>query len=136
MPMPPSFISLAALATMAALAAGCSNTQGPDEAAQEPPGGSEPMAPAASEPQPSSPFDDFDADAARAEAQALIGLPEAELEQSGSLRIVRRGDERLSATMDLRPGRKNVELDEDDDGRLVVTRVVVETPNGDDLVVE
>src|SRR5690606_13181913 len=110
--------------------------QGPDEAAQEPPGSSEPTAPAASEPQPSSPFDDLDADAVRAEAQALIGLPEAELEQSGSLRIVRRGDERLPATMDLRPGRKNVELDEDDDGRLVVTRVVVETPNGDNLVVE
>jgi hypothetical protein len=40
--------------------------------------------------------------------------------------------------MDLRPGRQNLELDDDSTGTYVVTRIVVETPEGgdDDLVIE
>jgi hypothetical protein len=79
----------------------------------------------------------FDREASRAEAEALLGLQEDEVEESPERRIVRRGDERFVVTMDLRPGRKNVELDDDGTGTYVVTRVVVEVPDGeDDLVVE
>ena len=86
---------------------------------------------------PPEPWPGFDREASRTEAEALLGLPEDEVEESSELRVVRRGDERFIVTMDLRPGRKNVELDDDGTGTYVVTRVVVEVPDGeDDLVVE
>lgn len=125
-------LSTIGAAACAAVLLGCSNG--------EPPGAPTPSPPAAGEDGPSEPADPagegFDRDAARAEAEALLGRPEAEIVESRELRIVRRGDERFAVTMDLRPGRKNVELDEDGDGRYVVTRVVVETPDGDNLAAE
>jgi hypothetical protein len=82
--------------------------------------------------------EDFDRDAAKAEAEALLGTPEDELEEAPDRRIVRRGDEEFIVTMDLRPGRQNLELDDDSTGTYVVTRIVVETPEGgdDNLVIE
>jgi hypothetical protein len=84
-----------------------------------------------------APFVDFDREASRAEAEAYLGLAEDEFEQSSKVRVVRRGDESYAVTMDLRPGRLNLELDDDGSGTKVVTRVFVEVPDGDDdLVVE
>jgi hypothetical protein len=82
--------------------------------------------------------DGFDRDAASAEAEALLGTPEEEIEESPDRRIVRRGDEEFIVTMDLRPGRQNLELNDDGTGTYVVTRIVVETPEGgdDNLVIE
>jgi hypothetical protein len=82
--------------------------------------------------------DSFDRDAASAEAEALLGTPEDELEETPDRRIVRRGDEEFIVTMDLRPGRQNLELDDDGAGTYVVTRIVVETPEGgdDNLVID
>ena len=81
-------------------------------------------------------FDDTDRDEREAAAQSLLGAPEAEVDESAEVRIVRRGDEESPVTMDLRPGRLSVELDEVD-GTFRVTRVVVEVPDGQDpLVVE
>lgn len=86
---------------------------------------------------PTDGLEDFDRDRARERAEALLGLPEDEVEESRDTRIVRRGDEEFAVTMDLQPGRRNVELDEDDEGTYVVTRVEVEVPDGEDpLVVE
>lgn len=83
------------------------------------------------------PGDGFDREAAETRARELLGLPEGEVQQSRMLRIVRRGDEEYMVTMDHVPGRLNVELDDDGTGTYVVTRVVVETPDGEDpLVVE
>lgn len=80
--------------------------------------------------------DAYDREESRQRATALLGVHEDDVEESAALRIVRRGDEHFAVTMDLRPGRLNVELDERDDG-FVVTRVVVETADGEDpLVVE
>lgn len=75
----------------------------------------------------------FDRDAATERAEALLGTPEGELDENPELRIVRRGDEEFPGTMDLRPGRNNLELDEVD-GAMVVTRVVVEVPDGEDPI--
>jgi uncharacterized membrane protein len=77
-----------------------------------------------------------DRDRYEAEARELLGLPEDAVEEDERTRIVRRGDEDLPATMDLSPGRRNVELDEEADGRYVVTRVIVEVADGDPVVVE
>lgn len=86
---------------------------------------------------PTAPGDDFDREAVRARAQELLGLPEGEIDESASLRIVRRGEEDFPVTMDLRPGRMNLELDDDGTGTYRVTRVVVEVPDDEDpLVVE
>ncbi len=81
------------------------------------------------------PFEDFDRDEAESQAQSHLGLAEDEIEESSMVRIVRRGDEDYPVTMDLRPGRLNLELDDEGDG-YVVTRVVVETPDDDELVIE
>ena len=72
---------------------------------------------------------EFQLDIIRAEAENLLGMNENELEPSRMLRITRRGDERFPGTMDLVPGRMNVELD-NHAGAYLVTRVVVETPDG------
>lgn len=87
---------------------------------------------------PGSPGPDgFDRDTAEDRAQSLLGLPEEAVEEDAETRIVRRGDEHLPGTMDLRPGRRNLELDDDGSGTFVVTRVTVEVPDGEDpLVVE
>lgn len=79
------------------------------------------------------PLAEFELDIVRAEAETLLGMNERDLEPNRMLRIVRRGEERFPATMDLRPGRMNVELDEHA-GAYVVTRVVVETPEGSEVV--
>ncbi len=81
--------------------------------------------------------DDYNQSEAESRARAVLGLAEHDVETSPAARIVRRGDEHFAVTMDLRPGRLNIELDEDADGAYVVTRVVVETPDGEDpLVIE
>jgi hypothetical protein len=82
------------------------------------------------------PFADFDRDEARQQAESHLGLAEDDIEESSMVRVVRRGDEDYMVTMDLRPGRLNLELDDDGSGTYVVTRVVVETPDGEDLVIE
>lgn len=79
---------------------------------------------------------DFDRQEAQQSAAALLGVSEQDIEESDTVRIIRRGQEHLPGTMDLRPGRMNLELDEDDDGDgYVVTRVVVEVPDGEDELV-
>src|SRR5690606_15253970 len=83
--------------------------------------------------QDEDPLANFQLDVVRAEAEGLLGKSESELELSRMLRIVRRGEDRLPTTMDLRPGRLNVELD-NHAGNFVVTRVVVETPDGNVVV--
>jgi len=79
------------------------------------------------------PIDDggFDLDAARRDAESLIGATEEDLEIWGDVRIGRKGDEGYSMTMDLMPGRKTVELDEDAEGVYRVTLVTLELPDGD-----
>lgn len=82
------------------------------------------------------PFADFDRDEARERAEGYLGVAEDDIEEGEMVRIIRRGDEDYMVTMDLRPGRMNLELDDDGSGTYVVTRITVETPDGDDLVVE
>jgi hypothetical protein len=78
----------------------------------------------------------FDADEREAAARELLGVAEDELEEGPDARVVRRGEEQLPGTMDLRPGRLNLELDDDGSGTYVVTRVVIEVPDGESIVVE
>lgn len=78
---------------------------------------------------------DFDRDQQEADARALLGLPEDEVEEDTDTRIVRRGDEQFPVTMDLRPGRQNVELEDDGSGTFVVTRVIVEAPGDQESIV-
>jgi hypothetical protein len=67
-------------------------------------------------------------DSLLAEAEALIGAPEAELPET--VRVARRGDEMMPLTMDYRVGRFTAELDDDGTGTYVVTAVQVELPEG------
>jgi hypothetical protein len=71
--------------------------------------------------------DEFDTEQARADARALVGTPESELD--GSVRVGRRGDEQMMLTEDYVLGRMTVELDERD-GEFRVTAVTVELPDG------
>jgi hypothetical protein len=94
----------------------------------------------ADEPQPPPTEDvdedaDFDREQSEAAARALLGLPEDEVVEDADTRIVRRGEEEFPATMDLRPGRQNVELDDDGSGTFVVTRVIVEAPADQESIV-
>ncbi|MFA9446780.1 hypothetical protein [Egicoccus sp. AB-alg6-2] len=73
----------------------------------------------------------FDLDAARRDAESLLGATEEDLEIWGDVRIERKGDEEFMLTMDLMPGRKNVQLDEDADGVYRVTHVSLELPDGE-----
>ncbi len=82
-----------------------------------------------------APSEPFDRDEARERARALLGLPESQVPESGTVRIARRGDERRALTMELRPGRCNVELDDDGANRFRVTRVSVEVPPGEEALV-
>jgi hypothetical protein len=108
---------------------------GPADVAGTPPG-DEP-APEAPEPGEGEAIDPaVDREAAEAAARALLGRSEDEIDEGPDTRILRRGDEELMGTMDLRPGRRNLELDDDGTGTYVVTRVVVEVADGEPLVVE
>lgn len=132
----PRLVPLAAVTTAAALLlAGCADDAAapaqddPDEQPEPP-----------DEPDDDPPTDDpglgeVDEEQAVEEAEQLLGTPEDQIEQDERTRIMRRGDEQLAGTMDLRPGRRNLELDDDGTGTYVVTRVVIEM-DGDDLVVE
>lgn len=80
--------------------------------------------------------DGFDPERSRELAEGYLGVAEEDVEETVMVRILRRGDEQFAGTMDLRPGRFNLELDPDDEGVYRVTRVVVETEEGEDLVVE
>lgn len=70
--------------------------------------------------------------AAMSRAASLLGTYETDVPDD--VRIARRGDEEFALTMDLVPGRLNVELDENDDGEFVVTAVAVETEDGSQVV--
>lgn len=107
----------------AALVAGCG---GAAEDGEE--SGSVPPPPDADEP--------FDPEASRELAERWLGVVEEDVEETEMLRIARRGEEFFPATLDLRPGRFNVELDEDDDGVYRVTRIIIENDQGESLVVE
>ena len=100
-------------------------------------GGTELPAPEAPE-EMEDPFGDFDREEARERAESYLGVAEEDIEESAMVRIVRRGDEDYMVTMDLRPGRMNLELDDDGSGTYVVTRIVAETPEGgdDNFVIE
>ena len=82
----------------------------------------------------------FDPEASPAQARSFLGVSEDDVEvaiaDTTMVRIMRRGDEQFAGTMDLRPGRLNLELDPDEDGTYRVSRVVVETEDGADLVIE
>jgi hypothetical protein len=65
-------------------------------------------------------------------AASLLGSYEADV--PGDVRIARRGDEGFALTMDLVPGRLNVELDDDGTGEYVVTSVAIETEDGSEIV--
>lgn len=71
--------------------------------------------------------DEFPTDQAKADAEALLGVPEDQL--ADDVRVSRRGEETFFLTEDYRLGRMTVELDEHD-GVYVVTAVVVELPEG------
>ncbi|MEX2505176.1 MAG: hypothetical protein WD378_10010 [Egicoccus sp.] len=79
---------------------------------------------------------DFDAEAARRDAESLLGATEQDLEVWGDVRIERKGDEEQMLTMDLVPGRKTVQLDEDADGVFRVTTVTLELGDGSTEVFE
>jgi hypothetical protein len=70
--------------------------------------------------------------AAMRRAASLLGTYETDVPDD--VRIARRGDEAFALTMDLVPGRLNVELDTDADGAYVVTAVTVETEDGSETV--
>ncbi len=84
-----------------------------------------------------TPLIDFDGtwsdatyEAARDHARELLGVHEDDLPDDA--RIGRRGDESFPITMDLRPGRRTVELDDTGDGYTVVL-VTLETPEGTEV---
>lgn len=80
---------------------------------------------------------EFDEAAATARAEELLGTAEEDLPTDDpDVRVMRRGDEDMMGTMDLRPGRANLTLDDDGSGTFVVTRIEVETPDGEPIVVE
>lgn len=76
----------------------------------------------------------FDEEASLERARSYLGVAEADVEESVMVRVLRRGDASFPGTLDLRPGRFNLELDEDDDGVYRVTRVLVETEDGEVVV--
>lgn len=76
----------------------------------------------------SGPATDFPIEAVRAGAQDLLGRPEADLPET--IRVARRGGEQFMLTEDYVEGRVTVELDPDDSGAFVVTKVTVEMPDG------
>ena len=91
---------------------------------------------AGSVPPPPDVDEPFDPEASRELAERWLGVAEEDVEETELLRIARRGEEFFPGTLDLRPGRFNVELDEDDDGVYRVTRIIIENDQGESLVVE
>jgi len=87
-------------------------------------------------PPPPTEDEPFDAEASRELAERWLGVAEEDIEETVMLRISRRGEEFFPGTLELRPGRFNVELDEDDQGIYRITRIVIETEEGESLVVE
>ncbi|HSK25176.1 MAG TPA: hypothetical protein VK906_18460 [Egicoccus sp.] len=79
---------------------------------------------------------EFDAEVARRDAASLLGATEEDLEVWGDVRVERKGDEEFMLTMDLVPGRKTVQLDEDADGVYRVTTVTLELADGSTEVFE
>jgi hypothetical protein len=74
---------------------------------------------------------DLDADAARTEAQELLGMTEEEaLARGDDVRLGRRGDEQFALTEDWRPGRKTVATEDDGTGTYRVVEVVLELDEG------
>lgn len=71
---------------------------------------------------------DFDSDAARDAAAALLGAAEHDLD--ADVRVSRRGDEHFMLTEDYVLGRITVELDADTDGVFRVVAATVELPEG------
>jgi hypothetical protein len=71
---------------------------------------------------------EIDVDAARADAERLLGQAETDL--PGDVRVARRGDEHFMLTEDYVVGRLTVELDQAPDGTYRVTAVAVELPDG------
>jgi hypothetical protein len=92
-------------------------------------GGEEPPAP-----MPPDEAMGFDEEVSLERARSYLGVAEEDVEETVMVRILRRGDESFAGTMDLRPGRFNLELDQDDEGVYRVTRVVVETEDGEVVV--
>ena len=81
-----------------------------------------------------APMDDtFDAEAAAAAAEAMLGLTDGEL--GADVRVGRRGEETMMLTEDYRLGRLTVDLDLDDMDRWIVTAVTVELPDGPETFV-
>lgn len=78
--------------------------------------------------EPDGSGDQFDSEAEKEEARAMLGLAEDELARD--VRVGRRGDEQMMLTEDYVLGRKTVELDADADGVFRVTKVTVELPEG------
>lgn len=76
------------------------------------------------------PVGEVDAEMARRDAESLLGATEQDLESWGDVRIERKGEEEYMLTMDLQPGRKTVQLDEDADGVFRVTTVTLELEDG------
>lgn len=73
----------------------------------------------------------LDADAVRADAQALLGLSEEEaLAAADDVRLGRRGDEQMALTEDFRPGRKTIATEADASGTFRVVEVVLELDEG------
>jgi hypothetical protein len=123
-------VVLAAAVLVAACGAGgvdSSSTVAPDVTVVPP------SEPAATEPTGADHGDHgtFDHDAALESARALLGVREEDL--ADDVRVARRGSEEHALTMDLRPGRLTVELDDDGSGYRVVA-ATVETPDGSETV--
>jgi hypothetical protein len=80
---------------------------------------------------------DLDVDAARAEAQELLGMTEEEaLARGDDVRLGRRGDEQFALTEDFRPGRKTIATEDDGTGTFRVVEVEVELDEGTETFTE
>lgn len=80
-----------------------------------------------------APPDDLgvDLEAARRDAESLLGEPEEDvLELWGDVRVGRRGAEEMALTFDLQPGRKTIATEDDGTGTYRVVEVVLETEDG------
>lgn len=128
-PLPGHVCALLTLLLLAGVLTACGNA---DSAPAPPPEPADPQVPDEAQ--------GFDPDLSPAQARSFLGVSEAEVEAAIAdtvmVRIMRRGDEQFAGTMDLRPGRLNLELDPDEDGTYRVSRVVIETEDGSDLVIE
>lgn len=80
---------------------------------------------------------DVDLDAARTEAQELLGMTEEEaLARGDDVRLGRRGDEQFALTEDFRPGRKTIATEDDGTGTYRVVEVELELEQGTETFTE